>query len=279
MTPGGIGDRCPAAGKPVDRTVGLILRSSLFTAGLFLSAVLYAPLTLLTFPFGYRQRYRFIAQWSRFNLWWLSVTCRLKHEIEGLENVPNRPAVVLVKHQSAWETLALQRLFVPQVWVIKRELLWIPFFGWGLAMLRPIAINRRAGHRAVKQVVEQGRHRLQAGCSVIVFPEGTRVAPGERRRYLPGGALLAKRSGFPVIPVAHNAGQFWPRRGFIKRPGIISLVIGPAIDTAGRKPAEVNHIAEQWIEGQVVRLSGSGPKDQPQRERRARQAACSVENT
>lgn len=263
----------------MDRTVGLILRSSLFTTGLLLSTVLYAPLTLLTFPFGYLQRYRFVTQWSRFNLWWLGVTCRLKYEIEGLENIPDRPAVVLVKHQSAWETLALQRLFVPQVWVVKRELLWIPFFGWGLAMLRPIAVNRRAGHRAVKEVVEQGRRRLQAGCSVIVFPEGTRVAPGERRRYLPGGALLAKRSGYPVIPVAHNAGQFWPRRGFIKRPGSISLVIGPAIDTAGRETAEVNHMVEQWIEEQVVRLSGSGVAEQTGRERRVPAGTCSVENT
>ena len=262
----------------MDRTVWLVVRSSLFTAGFILSAVVYAPLTLLTFPFGYLNRYRFVSQWSRFNLWWLGVTCRLRYRVEGLENIPDKPAVVLVKHQSAWETLALQRLFVPQVWVVKRELLWIPFFGWGLAMLRPIAINRRAGHRAVKQVVEQGRQRLGAGCSVIVFPEGTRVAPGERKRYLPGGALLAKRSGCPVVPVAHNAGQFWPRRGFLKRPGVISLVIGPVIDTAGREPAEVNRLAEQWIEGEVARLTESCLGHATAGDRGAKQGACSVEN-
>lgn len=263
----------------MDRTVGLILRSSLFTAGLILSTLFYAPLTLLTFPFGYVKRYRFVTQWSRFNLWWLGITCRLRYKVEGLENIPNKPAVVLVKHQSAWETLALQHLFVPQVWVIKRELLWIPFFGWGLAMLRPIAINRRLGHRAVKQVVEQGRHRLQAGCSVIVFPEGTRVAPGERKRYLPGGALLAKRSGYPVVPVAHNAGEFWPRHGFIKRPGVISLVIGPTIDTTGREIAEVNQLAQQWIESQVARLTQGSCEDQGESQRRASKGNRSVENT
>ncbi|MFZ0256704.1 MAG: lysophospholipid acyltransferase family protein [Gammaproteobacteria bacterium] len=263
----------------MERTVWLILRSSLFTVGLMLSTVIYAPLTLLTFPLGYVKRYRFVSQWSRFNLWWLGVTCRLRHEVEGLENIPDKPAVVLVKHQSAWETLALQRLFVPQVWVIKRELLWIPFFGWGLAMLRPIAIDRRAAHRAVKQVVEQGRHRLASGCSIIIFPEGTRVAPGERKPYLPGGALLAKRSGYPIVPIAHNAGEFWPRHGFIKRPGIISLVIGPPIDAAGRDTAEVNRLAEQWIEGQVARLTTGCLEGHKERERRAREQACSVENT
>jgi 1-acyl-sn-glycerol-3-phosphate acyltransferase len=263
----------------MDRSVWLILRSSLFAAGLVLSTVVYAPLTLLTFPLGYVKRYRFVSQWSRFNLWWLGITCRLKYQLEGLENIPGQPAVVLVKHQSAWETLALQRLFVPQVWVIKRELLWIPFFGWGLAMLRPIAINRRAGHRAVRQVVEQGCQRLAAGCSIIVFPEGTRVAPGERKRYSAAGALLAKRSGHPIVPVAHNAGQYWPRRGFIKRPGTISLVIGPAIDAAHRETGEVNRLAEHWIEAEVARLSQSLPEDPMVRQRRPRVSRGSVENT
>lgn len=241
-------------GSAMDLTAGLILRSCAFTLGLILSTVIYAPLTLLTFPFNYLRRYRFISQWSRFNLWWLKTTCGLRHEIRGAENIPNQPAVVLVKHQSAWETLALHGLFVPQVWVIKRELLWIPFFGWGLAMLRPIAIDRLAGHRAVREVVAQGRNRLESGCSVIIFPEGTRVAPGERKPYLPGGALLAKRSGYPIVPIAHNAGQFWPRRSFIKRPGVISLVIGPAIHAAGREVSEINQLAEEWIEDQVERL-------------------------
>jgi len=202
----------------------------------------------LTFPFPYRWRYAVITRWTTFNLWWLKVTCNVSYEVEGKENIPAGPAVILSKHQSAFETMVYQRIFPPHVWLLKRELLWVPFFGWGLAMLEPIAIDRKAGRRALQQLLEIGTRRLAAGRWVVIFPEGTRVMPGERGRYAPGGAMLAVRSGCPVVPVAHNAGEFWPRRGFVKRPGTIRIVIGPTIDTRERSAQEVNAMAEQWIE-------------------------------
>ncbi len=156
--------------------------------------------------------------------------CGLDYRVEGREHLPGGAAIILSKHQSAWETIAFQEIFPPQTWVLKRELMWIPLFGWALALLRPIAIDRSAGRKAIEQVIEQGRERLQSGIWVVVFPEGTRVAPGTRKRYGMGGAVLAAETGYPVVPVAHNAGSFWPRRGFLKRPGTVRVVIGPVID-------------------------------------------------
>lgn len=235
----------------------LILRSLLFSLGMALSTLVFAPLSLLTLPLPLRQRYAFISQWARFNLWWLAVTCNLRYTVEGRENIPDTTCIILCKHQSAWETLALQRVFPPQVWLLKRELLWVPFFGWGLAMLKPIAINRKAGKQALRQLREQGAQRLAAGMWVVIFPEGTRVAPGEKRPYAPGGAMLAHHTGHPVVPVAHNAGEFWPRHGFIKRPGTIRLVIGPAITSTGRSASEINAEAEAWIENKACEISTS----------------------
>lgn len=232
-------------------------RSALFALGMALSTLVFAPLSVLTFPFPYRWRYAFITQWTRFNLWWLGVCCGLHYVVEGREHLPDGPAVVLAKHQSAFETLAFQRIFPPQVWLLKRELLWVPFFGWGLAMLEPIAIDRKATRKALQQLLSVGGERLQHGRWVVIFPEGTRIAPGRRGRYAPGGAMLAARSGRPVVPVAHNAGEYWPRRGFIKRPGTIRIVIGPAIDSRGRSAQEINALAEQWIENEMQRLTAA----------------------
>ncbi len=231
-----------------------LLGSLFFSAAMMGSAVLFALLGLLSAPFSFRFRYRVITTWSRLNLWWLRWACGLRYEVEGREHIPSGSAIIFCKHQSAWETLALSQIFPPQVWVTKRELLWVPFFGWGLALLEPIAIDRKAGRRALEQLVREGRERLAAGRWVVVFPEGTRVAPGHQRRYRMGGAVLAEQSGYPVVPVAHNAGLFWPRRGFLKRPGVIRLVIGPAIDSRGRSAAEINALAEQWIEPKAREL-------------------------
>jgi len=230
--------------------------SSLFSLGMILSTLVIAPLSLLTFPFPFETRYRFVSQWARFNLWWLKITCRIDFQLEGEENIPDSPAIIFCKHQSAWETLALQRVFPAQVWVLKRELLWVPFFGWGLAMLEPIAIDRGAGTKAIKQLLKQGKARLKAGRWVVIFPEGTRVAPGDRKRFRMGGALLAASSRYPVVPVAHNAGSYWRKRGFLKRPGTIRMVIGPVIETRGRKAEEINRLAEEWIENKVAELEG-----------------------
>jgi len=233
----------------------LVIRSLLFSCGMGISLLAFAPLSVLTFPFPFKARYLFITQWARFNLWWLEKTCRLSYQVSGRENIPASNAIILCKHQSAWETLALQRIFPPQIWLLKRELLWIPLFGWGLAMLEPIAIDRKAGKKAMRQLLEQGAARLQAGRWVVIFPEGTRMAPGKKGRYAPGGALLAENSGFPVVPVAHNAGEFWPRRGFIKRPGVIQVVIGPVIASKGKSAAEINAATEEWIENKMREIA------------------------
>lgn len=235
----------------------LALRSMLFNAGMVLFAVVFALVGILITPFPFRVRYGFISQWARMTLWWLSVTCNLRFEVEGRDNISDTTAIIFCKHQSAWETLALQLVFPPQVWLMKRELLWIPFFGWGLAMLEPIAINRSLGTKAIRQLVEQGSARLRAGRWVVIFPEGTRVMPGQRGTYHKGGALLAEKSACPVVPVAHNAGEYWPRHGLMKKPGTIRMVIGPAIITAGRKASEINALAEKWIESEMARISAA----------------------
>jgi len=229
-------------------------RSAAFLSGQILTTLVVAPLVLLALVLPYRWRCALVAVWVRCNLWWLAFTCDLRHEVEGLEHIPADPTVILCKHQSAWETISLQLYFAPQVWVLKRELFWLPLFGWALAAMRPIAIDRGAGKAAMQQVVDQGRDRLASRIWVVVFPEGTRVAAGARRRYKLGGATLAVHAGVPVVPVAHNAGDFWPRKSFIKRAGTIRLAIGAPIASAGRSPAEVNRLAEQWIEQTVERL-------------------------
>ena len=222
---------------------------------MLLSTVVIAPLSLLTFPLPFVMRYRFIGLWTHFNLWWLERSCGLHYQVEGTENIPAGNAIVMAKHQSTWETLALQRIFGPQVWVLKRELLWVPLFGWGLALLEPIAIDRKAGRKAVRQVIHQGIQRLQAGRWVVIFPEGTRVAPGERKRYGVGGALLAAQSGYPVVPVAHNAGEFWRRHSFIKYPGVIRVVVGAPITSAGRPANEIIAEVEEWIESTMLKIT------------------------
>ena len=225
-----------------------LLRSLLFSTGMIVSTLIFAILCVLLAPAPYFFRYRFTTLWNRFNLWWLKFTCRIDFEINGLENIPPGPAIIFCKHQSTWETIALPTIFPPQVWVLKRELLWVPFFGWGLALLKPIAINRKAGRKAINQILHQGLARLHAGLWVVFFPEGTRVAPGKQVRYKMGGALLAEHTRYPVVPVAHNAGEFWGRRQFVKTPGTIRISIGPAIDTTDLSANEINTRAQQWIE-------------------------------
>jgi 1-acyl-sn-glycerol-3-phosphate acyltransferase len=232
----------------------LAVRSALFNVILWTSVLVYAPLSLFTFAFPPPARYRFIKQWARFHIWLLRHLCRLDYRVEGRENLPDEAAVILSKHQSAWETLAYQLVFPRFSWVLKRELIWIPLFGWALALQQPIAIQRGTGRRAMEQVIKQGTSRLAAGVWVLIFPEGTRIPPRQRGRYRIGGALLASASGRPVVPVAHNAGTYWPRRGFIKQPGVIRVVIGPAIETRGRKPEEIIKLTEKWIEDTMKQL-------------------------
>jgi len=201
----------------------ILLRSVLFAAIQAAMTVVFSCLVLLAFPLAPIPRYRLIAQWARFITWLSGWLLGIRYRVEGLEHLPERPAVVLAKHQSAWETIAFQLIFPPLSFVLKRELLRIPFFGWGLALTSPIAIDRNAGRDALRQIEEQGRQRMAQGFWVLVFPEGTRVRPGERGRYQIGGAWLAARTGAPVVPVAHNAGELWPKNAFLKRPGTVTV--------------------------------------------------------
>lgn len=232
----------------------IFLRSFLFAVVLVVTTPPYALFGFLTFPFNPRTRYRIITSWTRLVLWFVWHLLGIRYKVIGRENIPAKPAVVLCKHQSAWETLALQALFPQISFVLKRELLKVPFFGWGLAQLPMIAIDRAAGKDALSQVLEQGSKRLDEGFWVVVFPEGTRVPVGSKRRFKPGGAWLAHHAGVPAVPVAHNAGEFWRRNAFVKRPGEITVSIGPPIDTAGLEPAEVNARVEQWIDAEMHRL-------------------------
>ena len=232
----------------------LYFRSLFFYLGQILSTLLFAPLGVLAFPLNFKTRYYFITRWTVFNLWWLKVSCGVHYNIEGKENIPEQPGIVMCKHQSAWETLALQLIFVPQVWILKRELLKIPIYGWGLASMQPIAIDRGSAIKSFRQIVEQGRQRLKQNLWVIIFPEGTRVAPGEKGKYLPGGGLLAEKTGAKITPVAHNAGYLWPRNSILKKPGVITMVIGPAIESAGKNASQITREVETWIEDTIQSL-------------------------
>jgi len=226
----------------------LFLRSLIFSIGMILATVILATPCFLTILIPYKWRYRYLNMWHRFVLWWLEVTCNVHYKIEGMENIDGiDPAIIFCRHESTWETLAVTKFFPPQAWLLKRELLWVPFFGWALWVLEPIAIDRKAGRKALNQVVEQGKDRLGKGRWVVIFPEGTRLQPTETKPFGIGGAMLAAKSGVPVVPVTHNAGQFWPKRGFIKHPGTIKVVIGSAIQTEGRKASEINKQAENWM--------------------------------
>jgi 1-acyl-sn-glycerol-3-phosphate acyltransferase len=231
------------------------LRSLLFYIGLFPAGLVFAPLALLLLPLPYQTRYQVLIRLGRVAIWWLEKTCQVSYQVRGLENLPTTPAIVLSKHQSAWETIACQQIFPMQVWLLKRELLWLPLFGWTLASLKPIAIERKNLRQSLQQIIEQGKQRLAQGLWIVIFPEGTRVAPGEKKRYGIGGALLAEKSGCPVVPVAVNSGKFWPPKSFIKRPRTIQVIIGPAIESTGKSYQEINALTEKWIEETMLTIS------------------------
>lgn len=233
----------------------LFARSLLFTTLMMLSVIVFAIPVMFMCVLPYKWRYAVARAWADLQLWMLRTICRLDYRVEGTENIPEERTVVLLKHQSAWETIAQLEIFPYQTWVLKRELMWLPFLGWGLAFLKPIAINRAARRKAVKQVVEKGMKRLEEGLWVMIFPEGTRMPPGKTKRYGLSGAVLARAAGQPILPVAHNGGDFWPRRGLIKRPGTVTVRIGKPIPTEGRNPEEINRDVQNWIEAQMEEIS------------------------
>ena len=232
----------------------LILRSLLFYIGQIISTILIAPIGVIAFPLDFKKRYYLITRWAVFNLWWLKLCCNIRYEIVGIDNIPEKPCIVMCKHQSAFETLALQRIFIPQIWVLKKELLQIPIYGWGLASMQPIAINRDSTIKSFKQIADQGYERLKKGYWVVIFPEGTRVAPNKKKKYLPGGGMLAEKSGAQVVPIAHNAGRLWPRNSMIKKPGLITIKIGPVIKSENKSAKQITNEVENWIEKAVGEL-------------------------
>jgi 1-acyl-sn-glycerol-3-phosphate acyltransferase len=232
-----------------------VLRSLLFALVQAVITPVFAVIALCTFPFNPFTRYRIITAWSRLIIASARTICGIRYRLLGAENIPDKPCIVMSKHQSAWETLAFQVIFPPQVLVVKKELLRIPFFGWGLAMLSPIAIDRSVATRALKQIEEQGIERLKQGFWVIIFPEGTRMKPGTKGTYQPGGAWLAIHSDAIVLPVALNSGEFWGRKAFLKRPGTITVSIGRPIRPAGMKADELNASVETWIEQETARIA------------------------
>lgn len=208
-------------------------------------------------PLPYSARWKILNTWVHLMLFWLRLTCGIRHEVQGMENLPSadKAAIVMAKHQSTWETVAFQAIFPPHVWVLKQELLNLPFFGWGLRIMESIAIDRSAGRKAIVQMVRQGKERLDAGRWVIVFPEGTRTSPGAPPNYKIGGGVMAVKTGYPVVPVAHNAGEYWPKHWLFKYPGVIKVSIGPAIDTQGLSAEALIREVEGWIEGEMARIS------------------------
>jgi len=236
-------------------------RTVLFYFLLASSAFVWCIISVCVAPFlSFRARYRFVIQnWCRCAVWLAKVLVGINYEIKGLENIPEQPCVVLAKHQSTWETFFLSALFEPLSQVVKRELLYVPFFGWAMAMLKPIAIDRSNPKAALKQLAKQGHERLGQGAWVLIFPEGTRIPPGQIGKFSRGGAALAVNANLPVLPIAHNAGHFWPKQGWSKTPGTIQVVIGPLMHAQGEGPraiAELNDRAFEWV-SQAQREIGS----------------------
>lgn len=224
------------------------LRSVLFAAGQVTTLVLFSVLGQLTLPFSFKTRYAFMHHWAKFCLFWLRVTCGVKYQVHGLEHVDaGQPGLILARHESAWETLAFQQIFPRQAYVLKRELLKIPFFGWGMRLLHPIAIDRSAGRQALNQLLKEGQSRLEQGDWVVIFPEGTRMPVGELGKINVGGSMLASKAKVPVYLVAHNAGSCWPKNSFIKKPGLIEVHISEPLDAGQMSVAEINQATEEWF--------------------------------
>lgn len=233
------------------------LRLIAFYIGIIPATIIISTCGWMCAPLPAIYCYRIITSWSHFFIWWAKITCGLKYEVTGIENLPPAPYVVLANHQSMWEAIFMQVLLPPQSWVLKRELLWIPFFGWGLALIKPIAIDRSSS-AAVKLTLNKGIQRIKEGRVIVFYPEGTRLVPGAQRKYSRSGAALAIAAGVPVVPIAHNAGNFWPRGPWIKQPGIIKIQIGQPIQTHDQEPTAITQAAETWINEQKKLMSPPG---------------------
>ena len=232
----------------------IFLRSTLYIAILVLITPPYWVVVMVSGLFSRLARWRIISWWPQFATLLARWLLRIDYVVEGRENIPTEPCVILSKHSSAWETIAFSGIFPPHVYVIKRELLWIPFLGWGLSLYSPISIDRSNRRTAMQRLSQTGAERFSQGFSIMIYPEGTRVAIGKRGTYRLGGAILATTMGAKVLPVAHNAGLVWPRNSLLKFPGRVTVRIGPPIDASGQTAEQVMRHVEDWIEAQVTEL-------------------------
>jgi 1-acyl-sn-glycerol-3-phosphate acyltransferase len=234
----------------------LFLRSLIFTIVMVVSTIFWSCICFLAAPLPYRQRFFITSRWNVFMIWCLKVICGIRYEIRGQENFPDAQAIVLSKHQSAWETIfLLPNMPRPLVFVFKKEILYIPFFGWAMALLRMIPIDRKQGKNAFKHVVRHGKHRLAQGLWIIMFPEGTRIPVGQTGKYKSGGTRLAIATNSVVVPIAHNSGECWPKNSFIKRPGLVTVSIGKPISPEGHTPDSMMQQVENWIESEMRVIS------------------------
>lgn len=238
------------------QTATLFLRSLLFTVVMAVATVVWACVCFLAAPFPYNTRFWVTSRWNVFVIWCARVICGIRYEVKGYDNLPQQPAILLSKHQSAWETIfMLPNMRRPLVYVFKKEILYIPFFGWGMALLRMIPIDRSKGKRAFAHVVRIGKSRLADGQSIIMFPEGTRIPVGEKGQYKSGGSRLAIETGASVVPIAHNSGECWPKNSFIKRPGLITVSIGKPISPEHHTADTLMQEVENWIESEMRVIS------------------------
>ncbi len=217
--------------------------------------LLLATLVSLIFFMPLSVRMALVKFWIAYSLGCLKFFCGLDYVIEGLENIPDSGFIVMSKHSSTWETIAIQRFFRPMIWVVKRELTWIPFFGWALKSMDTIALNRGTGRKAIKQLVQESKVQMDAGRILMLFPEGTRVPPMQSKPFKIGGAIVSQQTGYSVLPIAHNAGEYWPRHSWIKWPGTIRVVIGKPIEPQNKRPEEIIAEVAGWIQDECERIS------------------------
>lgn len=224
-----------------------IVRSAIFTLVMTLATCLWVIPCIIARLFPYHICFAIVSGWCTFNVTCARLICGIKYEISGLENIPAEPCVIMSNHQSTWETLAYPSIFPTLTWVIKKELLYVPFFGWGIASTQPIALNRSQGKKALRQLIKDGREKINLGRCILIFPEGTRIPYGEQRPLKAGGFVLAKQARVNILPVAHDAGRLWPRNGFIKTPGTIHLHIGKPLETDGLSAEQIRAEYTQWL--------------------------------
>ncbi len=236
-------------------TISQFIRSCIFFIVVPIFTIFWSFVCIASYPLPLRMRHRVVMVWTNSVVSLLKVICKIDYRIDGLENIPkDRNGIVMSKHQSSWETFVLPGMFHQTAIILKKELFWVPFFGWGMVATDPIAINRKDGSSAMAQILKQGKEYLDAGRWILVFPEGTRIAPGQVGKYRIGGARLAAETGYPILPVAHNAGRYWSRRQFIKKPGTVHMVIGPLIESKGRTPDEILKLTQDWIESTMKKI-------------------------